>query len=303
MPPVGGLMSRARCFCLLVLALGWPAIRPATAAISVWDGGSLVDDRWTTATNWANDVLLSNDWLADIAMAGGARLFPAVDAAWNINSLTFNNSAGAFSLAGFTLSIDRGGITNNSANTQNINNAIDFHGPQSWTAAAGPMSFQGAITNNGRVLTVSGGFTTTIRSAINGSGGLTRIGTGTLILGNGAADTVANTYTGLTTINSGALILDKAAGTVAMPGDLLSIGGTVTPNRAGQFAPTSNITLSGGTIFFGDSNTVGTFNVNFGGYNSTGGVINLTSSAPYSLVTGPGLGLLHFNFTAPSGGG
>src|SRR5882762_7230212 len=296
-------MSRALCFCFLFLVLGCAAIRPAAAATSVWDGGSLVDDRWTTATNWANDLLPSNDWLADITMAGGTRLFPSVDAPWNINSLTFNNSAGAFSLAGFTLSVDRGGITNNSGFAQNVNNALDFHGPQNWNAAAGLMTFQGPITNNGRGLSVTGGFNTIIRSTLSGSGGVTRNGAGTLILGNGAADTVANTYTGLTTVNSGSLILDKAAGTVALPGDLLAVGGTVTANRAGQFSSASNVTLSGGTILFGSSNTIGSFTANSGAYNATSSLLNLTSTAQYALTTASGLTLAHFNLTGASGGG
>src|SRR5205814_408612 len=106
-------------------------------------------------------------------------------------------------------------------------------------------------------------------------------GTGTLSLGSGAGDFNANTYSGLTTINSGSLILNKPAGIVAIAGDVLAVGGTLTANRAGQFAPTSNVTLSGSTIFFGDSNTIGSFTTNFGGYNATAGLINLTSSAPY----------------------
>jgi len=112
---------------------------------------------------------------------------------------------------------------------------------QTWNAAGGPLSFGGAIDNNRNTLSVDGGFNTTILSTIGSGGGLIKNGSGTLTLGNGVGDTFANTYSGLTTVNAGTLTLDKAVGTVAIPGDLVSNGGTVTANRSGQFSTFSNV--------------------------------------------------------------
>jgi hypothetical protein len=73
---------------------------------------------WITATNWVGDVAPVNNGTANVIFAGtvDSNPGPNLDQNWNVNSLTFNNTAGAFVLGstlGFTLTIQGGGITNN----------------------------------------------------------------------------------------------------------------------------------------------------------------------------------------------
>src|SRR3954465_8972980 len=234
-------MSRGKCgflgslIVLGCLKMGWSAPPPG-----LWDGGG-INNSWSTAANWADNLAPTHDGTAAITMAGTVQLLPFADSPWSIASLTFDNTAGAFTLTGFPLSIERFGIVNNSVNGQTINAPIDLRASQSWTAAAGPMIFGAGINNLGRNLTITGGSNTTLRSVLSGSGTLSKTGNGTLILGSGSGDVSANTYTGLTTISSGAMTLDKAAGIVAIPGDLQSNGGSITANRSGQISSSSNV--------------------------------------------------------------
>ena len=80
--------------------------------------------------------------------------------------------------------------------------------------------------------------------------GVTVIGNGTAALGG----TQNNTYTGDTVVNGGVLVARKAAGTIAIPGNLVvNVGGTFRysgNNVSNQINDTSTVTLNGGT--FGD---------------------------------------------------
>src|SRR5262245_55746154 len=69
------------------------AANPAHA--QTWDGGG-TDNNWTTAANWSGDTTPANDGTAAITLDGVIRLTPAVDVNYNVNSVTFANTAGAF---------------------------------------------------------------------------------------------------------------------------------------------------------------------------------------------------------------
>ena len=73
----------------------------ATLRAQTWDaggvaGGSLL---WSTGTNWSADVAPVNNGTANVIFGGTLDLAPDMDANWSIASLTFNNTAGAFTLA------------------------------------------------------------------------------------------------------------------------------------------------------------------------------------------------------------
>jgi hypothetical protein len=93
-------------------------------------------------------------------------------------------------------------------------------------------------------------------AGITSTGGITVIGTGvgTAAIGGGTSDVVDNTYVGTTTVASGNLVVNKAAGVIAIPGDLVVQAGATfryAGNNVGnQIADTSIITIDGGT--FGD---------------------------------------------------
>jgi len=94
------------------------------ASSQTWNGGG-ANDNWSTAGNWAGGVAPANPipaaGTANVVFDGNLRLTPNVDAAWNINSITFNATAGSFNVGGANqLFLEAAGITDNSANTETI---------------------------------------------------------------------------------------------------------------------------------------------------------------------------------------
>ena len=177
---------------VVLVAIACPGSR---ASVFTWDGGG-GDNNWNTGTNWVgNSAPPSGSSTNDFHFAGSLRLTPNAQAAYSINSLTFDSGASAFTIGGSTLTIGAGGVSNNSTNTETINNVITLGAAQTWNAASGNLAFGGNINNAGFLLTVSGASNTTVSGVISGSGGLTKNGAGTLTIGG------ANTYTGATTGN------------------------------------------------------------------------------------------------------
>jgi autotransporter-associated beta strand protein len=223
-------------FCALIGAL------PAEAG-TTWDGGG-ANNLWSTANNWSPNGVPANSGTASLAFAGSTRLAPDMDANWSINSLTFNNGAGAFilgSTGAFTLTIQGGGIINNSTSTETINNAITLGAAQTWNATSGALSLGGNIANGGFRLTISGGSNTTASGIISGTGGLTKSGVGTLALSG------TNTYSGGTTFSAGIVSISSNANLGASSGGLTFNGGTL--QATGNVTGTRSITMTGAGTF------------------------------------------------------
>ena len=248
-----------------------------------------------------------------------------MDANWNISSLTFNTLAGAFTLSstgGFVLTIQSGGITNNSASTETINNAITLGTAQTWSATSGALSFGGKIANGGFLLTVSGGSNTSVNGVMSGTGGLAMAGTGTLTLSG------TNTYSGGTTFNAGTVSISSNANLGSASGGLTFNGGTldvtgniigtraVTMTGAGTFdvalgsaieqsgvvSGNGNLTLTSfGTLILSGSGSNGTGSTSIGGILSLRGTVTL-GSGNLSFTSGV-LELGNGNFTRALGAG
>jgi autotransporter-associated beta strand protein len=193
-------------------------------AIFTWDGGG-ADNNVTTAQNWVGDTVPAAN--SDIIWAGTTRLNVNVDIGGPANTWTYNNTAGAFVISGAAFSIANG-ITNNSAATQTINNAITLTLGQTWNAASGNLVFGGNIDNGGFLLTIGGGSNTSASGILSGTGGLTKTGAGRLTLSG------ANSYTGATTVSAGVLNLQNAtglgttaAGTTVASGAALQLQGSI----------------------------------------------------------------------------
>ena len=168
----------------------------------VWDGGGANND-WATDYNWDLNVEPLNNGTAALVFAGGVRLTPSVDTAWNVASMTFNNTAGAFTITGPQgVTVGAGGIVNNDADAQTITAALTLGANQTFNAAAGALSV-GSVALGGRTLTVTGAAHTTVGSA-SGTGTVTKTGAGTLTV-NGALGTGAvalNANAGAVQINA-----------------------------------------------------------------------------------------------------
>ena len=189
-------------------------------------GGSA---NWNTAGNWtgANTPPLAGDSLVFGTIGSiGASLTNNYNTPSNsFGGITFNATAGAFTLKGNALT-NSAAIIDNSTNLEIINLALVFPATQ--------------------LLTPASGATLKIGGVISGPGGLTVNGAGTLMLTN------ANIYAGGTTVNAGTLKLDFSGASSAPAANILPVtalalgGGTL--SVIGSTSVTSYQTNSGVTI-------------------------------------------------------
>ncbi len=164
----------------------------------------------------------------------------------------------------------------------------------------------GNVTNGGALLTVGGDNTSPAPYAgnINGTGGLTKIGNGTLQLSG------TNTYSGPTTVT---------AGTLTMAGSLTNSTGAINVNPASGTTATLNlsgpVTSSGaftvGSVAGGTGivnvNSATTFspgtgtsailigNAGFGTYNQTGGTVTSGQYLVAGITTGGAVGIMNIS--------
>jgi autotransporter-associated beta strand protein len=141
----------------------------------VWSGLG-INNNWSTTTNWNLRTPINFDILQ---FAGTTRLTPFNDLAvdTNLNGVAFNAGAGAFAISGNRFILNAGDITNNSSNTQQINNDIVLG------------SSAGNINCNSAPMFLN--------RNISGTGNLTKTGSSSLTLSGN------NSYTGNTFINNG----------------------------------------------------------------------------------------------------
>jgi autotransporter-associated beta strand protein len=118
-------------------------------------------------------------------------------------SLTFDNTAEPFSMYGEPLTVGAGGIVNQDADAQSLQNDMSLSAPQAWHASAGDLRFFGNIANGGHLLTVDEADCILVYGNITGSGGLEKNGAGAMRLYGGGS----GWYSGATTVNAGSLIL------------------------------------------------------------------------------------------------
>jgi fibronectin-binding autotransporter adhesin len=209
------------------------SLQAASPSTLTWDGGGN-DNEIDTKNNWNPNANVSNgDFLI---FAGSVRTLPELLANLTVGSITFNNTAAAFTIGGTsTFTVNSGGIVNNDTDNQTINTEIRLGAAQTWTANSGDLTFGGALNKNSNGLIIDGGFNTTISGIVSSGGTLTKNGTGTLVLSG------ANTFTGATTVNAGALNLrhNTALGTTA---------GITTINSGGALELQNTITVTGESL-------------------------------------------------------
>jgi fibronectin-binding autotransporter adhesin len=198
-----------------------------TSAVSINSGGTLRTGATFTTGRFlglsmgggAVDVTdaATLTWAAEIYGSGSLNK----TGTGTLNLVASNTFAGTTVISGGTL-----GITSNAA-LGNANNGVTFDGGTLQFLAGIDVTSARTITLNAGGGTFNG-FSSSISGPIGGSGGLTKIGTGTLTLSG------TNTYTGGTFLNAGALAisadgnLGDAAGRVTFNGGTLRFAASTT---------------------------------------------------------------------------
>ncbi len=231
------------------------------AAIYCSNIGQAANITWTGAAG-DNNVLNSLNWSPvrvpvagdTVIFAGSTGLAPQLGTGTTISAITFSSTAQAFTLGGAGTYTINSGVTNSSASTETINNAIKLGASQSWAATSGNLVVNGAVNLQTFTLTSSSAMTLTINGAISGTGGVTKTSTGTLVLSGN------NTFSGTTSLSKGTLTIgsDTALGTgllvigsgnstttLATTGGSHTIANTVQISRNFNFTSTSDLTMNG----------------------------------------------------------
>jgi len=170
--------------------------------------------------------------------------------------------------------------TRTNANTVTIGGDVTFGDV---TPNNGKLTFSRTVNLAGSTRTLTAVTDTTFNGIVS-NGGITKVGSGAMIL-NGVS---ANTYTGLTTVSAGGLTLAKTAGVDAIAGDVLVNGtGTLTLGASDQIKNTSTVDVATGGTF-----AMATFNETVAGVKFSGGTITGGSAlAPVTLTVGTSIDL------------
>jgi len=231
------------------------------SAPCLWSIGA---GKWATAANWSNGIVpVAGNYLWFNGPGGAvSNNLPALTTGTGrIFSIVFaTNAAGIYSLYGNPISLNAG-VTNFSANNQTLSNAITLLAAQTFSASSAPLNFFGVITNAGFNLALNTATNLFFNNAINGAGGLNKLGSGTLTLN------AASTFSGATTNQSGVLLVNNSAGSANGSGALyvkagatlggtgsvsgpVAISGTIAPgNPVGTLTVTNGLMLASGSSY------------------------------------------------------
>jgi len=265
--------------------LGGLGVLPLRAQM-VWIGAG-GNNNVSTAANWSGGTP-TRGGNSNLTFAGSTRLAPAFDSGgWSVNSLTFASGAGAFTLAGGELTMGSGGLTNNSANTQTINNQIKLAANQTWNAASGAIVSTAYIDANSKALTLSGSSAITVSGYLNNVGTLNLSGSGNRTFNSSVSSATTNiASTGINTFNAQINVgtLNISAGTSNIANAQVSAGtyvsGASNVNFTGPVTGGGGITLdtSGNVTFSGNINS-GSLTLNGSGTTTITGSGNMSTGA------------------------
>ena len=267
-----------------ILALSVASLLTATfAQAQTWDGGG-TSDLFINAANWNPDGVPGI--VADIIFAGNVRLTPENSSSFQANSVTFNNTAGAFVIGGTgTLSIKAGGLTSNDTSTQTFNNPVSFGLAATSTinATSGALVFNGAVTTAATTLTLNGANAITFGSSIASTGAITKAGAGAFNFAATASSIGAdfNLNAGVTTLTAGSTQTFSSGSSINVSGTA-SLVFNESVILAGAQITRATATGEGLTVAAGKTLTV----QNGGDVDITGSFSSNTAST--ILVTGAG---------------
>lgn len=205
-----------------------------SAATKTWSGAGTTDN-WTNNQNWGGTAPVAGD---SLVFTGSTRTSTSNNFAGGTSfaGITFDSGASSFTLSGNGIFLT-GDVVNNSTVLQTIN-ALSGAGftlngaGRTFNAGSGDMTISSKITTAGNLLTANANtnLTLTLNGAIEGTGGFSQTGTGTVVLGG------TNTFTGATTLNGGTLALNSS-------GALQSTSGITVASQSTIYSMLSSLTL------------------------------------------------------------
>jgi uncharacterized repeat protein (TIGR01451 family) len=253
-----------------------------TPATHTWTGASTSSPHWSDPGNWNGGAPQPGE--SNVVLnfgAQGALQKQNFDDIANLSVQQINFTDTGYFLTGTTFLTLTGGISDTSANSGTSplpNNEVGID-----LSLAGQDTVQ--VAGSGRTLVLSG--------TLTGTGGLTKVGPGTLDIGGGMNEGfAADSYTGPTQVNEGVLLLDKSQ---AVAGPLVVGDGVGGPNADQVFmrafdATASNVAVTvtpSGELIVGDGQNSPSAQA-IGSLDMTGGEVMGTpafSSLPASVLT------------------
>ena len=248
-----------------------------TANAVTWDGGA-TDNKWISNTNWTSDI--GPGFIGDsVTFSGTTQLFPDMSTNYSVASVTFDDTAGTFTLGSSTGSTltDSGGVTNNSVNLEIVDVPVTLTAAQTFNAVSGNLTFNTNINLGAYTLTVASTANTVINGVISGTGVVTNSGSGTLTLAT------ANTFSGGMNLVGGGLVIgnDAALGT-----GLFDMADGVTIQSADSSPHIITNRLNFGSGAGGNNIFTGTGNLKFTGSAANGSAKTLTVNNPQTEFSG-----------------
>lgn len=281
------------------------AAKTATAVTTVkiglileWDANGIGANHTDGAGTWLSDNQWRQDGLNTGWVSGAAAIFGnggsggtvTLGANTAAGFLTFNSFTGTYTISGTGVLTLNNGITNNSASgaLSFTTNPISLGASQTWTnLSTGTTLARGGVDNAGHTLTLEGTGSTSFdqtSAIITGSGGLTKNGSGRLILGGGGT-IPAHNYSGTTTLNGGVtMVSNNNLG----PGNLTLNGGVIESYWSSNFtrglgSGNGSVQITGGQSGFGLNGSTG-MSVIFGNNANNEAVWGSTFFNPSVLV-------------------
>jgi len=215
-----------------------------TAGLQAGDGvWSTTNANWSSSAFGSDPLKAWDNGAAATFTASGTSVVSVAD----VTAYGMIVDGSGYSFVGGSLTINRGGVAANKS--LGIASAVSLAAAQEWAVATGEtMTVSGTVDNGGNALTVLGEGDAELTGVVSGGGGLTKDGTGTLLID------AYDTYTGGTLVNAGTLQLNKG-------GEAGALRGSLTVEADAQVDLTAENALGWG------GNRITTLNIN-------GGVLN-----------------------------